>query len=397
VSAVETSNLNAAGSLHVLTLTPFYPSEADDANGCFVSEPLEWLAKLGVRSSVIAVQPFYRGTPRSGGSAVRGEWLRYFSLPGGYGLPAAGAFVFARTVSRLRGLHRAQPIDLIHAHGPLPCGHAAMLLSHELSIPYVISVHGLDAFSTVQVGGRSGEWCRRISRRAYGSSSRVICVSEHVREAVQEGMDRNSHVSVVYNGVDIERFSTAPVPSDAASKILSVGNLIPIKGHEHLIRAVASLVNEFPELELDIIGSGSEGESLQRLVANLQLTNKIHFHGRQPRAQVVKAMQHCTLFALPSRYEALGCVYLEAMACGKPAIGCRGQGIDEIIEHGINGCLVDSNAESEKELSVVLRTLLREPTRRTHMGKAARDTITKRLTLKHQAANLLRIYSECVQ
>src|SRR5208282_2799721 len=115
------------------------------------------------------------------------QWLRYLSLPGGFGLPSAGAFVFARMVAQVRELQRSHPVDLVHAHGPLPCGHAAMLLSAELKLPYVVSVHGLDAFSTEQVKGRAGEWCRRISQRVYRSSRRVVCVSEHVRENVLEG------------------------------------------------------------------------------------------------------------------------------------------------------------------------------------------------------------------
>src|SRR6266850_819254 len=124
----------AAQTLHVLTLTPFYPTSCDDANGCFVSEPLEWLSRLGLQNAVLAVQPFYRDKAGVRESVVPAEWLRYFSLPGGFGLPSAGAFVFARIVSRVRELHRRQPIAVIHAHGPLPCGHAAMLLSAELGI-----------------------------------------------------------------------------------------------------------------------------------------------------------------------------------------------------------------------------------------------------------------------
>src|ERR1700689_3931324 len=91
--------------LHILTLTPFYPSAADDANGCFVSEPLDSLAKLGIRNTVFALQPFYRDKRRFGNSAVPGEWLRYFSLPGGFGLSSAGRFAFARIASRLGKLH----------------------------------------------------------------------------------------------------------------------------------------------------------------------------------------------------------------------------------------------------------------------------------------------------
>ena len=158
------------GILHVVTLTPFYPTDRDDASGCFISDSVDGLSRAGIHNTVFAAQPVYRGRFRNGGTAVPAEWVRYCALPGGFGLPTAGAFLFARIVGQLRDLHRERHIHLIHAHGPLPSGHAAMLLSHELGIPYVVSVHGLDAFSTVQVSGRSGEWSRRISQRVYAGS-----------------------------------------------------------------------------------------------------------------------------------------------------------------------------------------------------------------------------------
>jgi len=383
--------------VHVLTLTPFYPTEHDDAAGCFVSEPLDALGKAGVRNTVIAVQPIYRGRYQARESNVPAQGMRYFSFPGGFGLPTAGAFVFARIVGRMRELHRSQPIDLVHAHAPLPCGHAAMLLSAELRIPYVVSVHGLDAFSTVQVSGRAGKWCRRISQRVYCSSRRVICISERVREQVLEGTGSSCRTSVVYNGVDPELFAPAGVipssePSSDSPVILSVGNLIPIKGHDLLIRAVASLAAEFPALTLEIIGEGPERSGLQALARQHHAGERVRFLGRQPRQQVAAAMQRCTLFALPSRYEGLGCVYLEAMASGKPVVGCRGQGIAEIIQHGANGFLV--GPDNERELTLALAMLLRDPERRRNLGAAARDTIIDRLTLEQQAQNLLRIYRE---
>jgi teichuronic acid biosynthesis glycosyltransferase TuaC len=269
-----------------------------------------------------------------------------------------------------------------------------MLLSRELGIPYVISVHGLDAFSTVQVRGKAGEWCRRISQRVYASSRRVICISERVREQVLEGMGRNCRTSVVYNGVDPEIFSPGndPPPSDPPV-ILSVGNLIPIKGHDLLVRAVAGLVSEFPGLRLEIIGDGPERSRLQALAAQPQIAERVHFLGRRSRAEVAAAMRRCTLFALPSRYEGLGCVYLEAMAVGKAVIGCRGQGIAEIIHHGSNGFLV--GADNEKELTLALAMLLRDQSRRNNLQTAARDTILDRFTLAHQAESLTRIYREC--
>jgi glycosyltransferase involved in cell wall biosynthesis len=340
------------------------------------------------------VQPFYRAKIQAYESASSERWLRYFSLPGGLGLPTAGAFLYARIVARVRELQRLHQIDLVHAHAPLPCGQAAMLLSAELGLPFIVSVHGLDAFSTEQVKGRAGEWSRRISRRVYRSSRRVICISEHVREQVLEGTGPTCRTSVVYNGVDTGLFSPGAEPLGGNPIVLSVGNLIPIKGHALLIRAIAALGPEFPTITLEIIGDGAESSHLDALTRELKIADRVRFVGRQSRHQVAAAMQRCSVFALPSRYEGLGCVYLEAMSTGKPAIGCRGQGIAEIIQHGTNGFLV--GPDNEKELTLALGMLLRDDVRRRNLGAAARDTILERFTLAHQAEILARIYREAI-
>src|SRR5450755_3773060 len=139
--------------MRVLTLTPFYPTASDDAAGCFVAEPLCELEKLGVDSCVVAVHPFHRSRDRSSAVTPMATWIRYPSIPRGIGLASAGAFLYASLISKVRRLHQAQPIDLIHAHAALPCGHAAVLLSRELKIPCVVTVHGLDAFFDSQVRG----------------------------------------------------------------------------------------------------------------------------------------------------------------------------------------------------------------------------------------------------
>ncbi len=120
----------------------------------------------------------------------------------------------------------------------------------------------------------------------------------------------------------------------------------------------------------------------------------MNFLGRRSRFEVAKAMQSCEIFALPSRYEGLGCVYLEAMACGKPAIGCRGQGIAEVIQQGHNGFLVGE--DNEKELALVLKMLLGDLSLREKISVAARDTVVDRFTLSQQAQRLARIYQECI-
>jgi glycosyltransferase involved in cell wall biosynthesis len=176
--------------------------------------------------------------------------------------------------------------------------------------------------------------------------------------------------------------------------VLSVGNLIKIKGHELLIRAVAMLATEFPSLLLEVIGDGSERSHLENVAQELKIGDRVRFLGRKSRHEVVAAMRRSTVFALPSRFEGLGCVYLEAMSVGKPVIGCREQGIAEVIRHGSNGFLV--GAENEKELTLALAMLLRDEVRRRNLGVAARGTILERFTLEQQAESLARIYRECV-
>jgi teichuronic acid biosynthesis glycosyltransferase TuaC len=379
-------------TLHVLTLTPFYPSLEDDAQGCFVAEPLTCVGQRGIVNTVLAVQPFYRARSHAGGSALSASWTRFPSLPGGFGLPSSGAFLFATILRQVRQIHRVRPVSVIHAHAALPCGHAAVLLGRELGVPFVVTVHGLDAFSARQVGGYAAAWCKRISRLVYRSAKIVICVSERIRDQVLEGADAPVSTTVIYNGVDPQAF--APGDDEPAPRvILAVGNLIPTKGHDLLLRAFSSIHQQFPDSSCEIIGDGSELGRLRALVRELKIVEKVHFRGRQSRRRVADAMRRCTLFALPSRYEGLGCVYLEAMSAEKPVIACRGQGIDEIIQHRSNGWLV--RPDNLRELTDALFGLLKDTELRGQLGDAARQTILQGFTLARQAEQLDRLYQEC--
>ena len=380
--------------MRVLTLTPFYPDSKDNTRGCFVAEVLPSLERAGVSNTVIAAQPFYRALGAADSSAVPATWVKYFSIPGNNGLSLSGAFLFARLIGKIRDLHRQDELDLIHAHGALPCGHAAMLIHRELGIPYVVSVHGLDVYSDVQVTGRVGQWCRRVSRLAYHSAGRVLCVSEHVRKVVIDGGIPFRQTSVVYNGADPDLFRPVQQLSQNALSVLSVGNLIPTKGHAILLRALSAIKATHPDLTCEIVGIGPDRERLQQLARELELP-KVRFLGRLSRRELAKAFGRCALFVLPSFYEGLGCVYLEAMASERVAIGCRGQGIEEIIEHGKNGWLVDP--ESSYDLATGLTTLLSNAAERDTIAVGGRQTILRGFTLAHQAERLGAIYREIGQ
>ena len=145
--------------LHVLTLTPFFPSLEDPTQGSFVYEPLVSVEQLNVVSSVIGVSPVYRPRKHANPS-VPASWVRYPQIPGINGLAGAGRFLYARLRSKVADLHGERPINVIHAHAALPCGHAASLLAASLQVPFVVTVHGLDVFNA-----GSGDCASSIVRR----------------------------------------------------------------------------------------------------------------------------------------------------------------------------------------------------------------------------------------
>ena len=384
-----------SSALHVLTLTPFFPSYQNEVNGCFIAEPIEELKQLGVDSSVIAVSPIYHPKKQPSRSALA-EWVRYPRIPGNLGLSSAGNLLYARLLGRIRKMHDEKPIDVIHAHAALPCGHAAALVSRRLKIPFVVTIHGLDVFNTCFVDGIPAAWRRKVSEDVYRAAQTAICISGKVQEILKTGTPYETRSMIVYNGVNPRLFSPNPAAvAPADPEILVVGNLLPSKGQELVLRAVGNLSPSFPQLRCRIIGEGPDRARLEALVRELGIVRQVQFAGRQSRSEVAEAMRSCSVFVLPSRNEGLGCVYLEAMSCAKPVIACRGQGIDELIEHGKNGWLIP--VDGLEPLVQGLSALLGSPEMRTQVGTAARQTILEKLTLSHQAQHLATIYRQASQ
>jgi teichuronic acid biosynthesis glycosyltransferase TuaC len=387
-------------ALHVLTLTPFFPSAGDEVSGCFIAESNKQLEQFGVRSSVMAVAPIHYPRKKANQSAPA-DWVRYPQIPGNLGLSNAGRWLYARLLAEVPRLHRRRPIDVIHAHAALPCGHAAALLSRHLDIRFVVTLHGLDVFNTCFLGGMATAWRRQASIDVYRAARTIICISDKVQQLLRDGMQEGVRSTVVYNGTDPNFFSPASsaAPPQRGDEILIVGNLLVSKGHELVLRAMRQLEASFPQLRCRIIGEGPDRVRLEALARELGIARRVQFEGRKSRAEVADAMRACSVFVLPSRHEGLGCVYLEAMACGKPVMACRGQGIDEIIEHRKNGWLVPgwvSPVDGLAELMQGLSALLQSPDLRSRLGASARQTILNGLTLSHQAQRLAQIYGEAI-
>ena len=382
-------------SLHILMLTPFFPFASNPVYGSYVSEPIQRFAECNLRSTVIGVSPLYRQRRRLPG--VEGEWLHYPQIPGNLGLPTAGMFLYRRLLHRVRRLHQQQPIDIIHAHSALPCGHAASLLAERLHVPFVVTIHGLDVFNACfEPETPAAKRRAKLSAEVYRRAGSVICISSAIEAILKDGIQQPVPSCVIYNGTNPQMFS----PEETATReqvlsILMVGNLLRGKGHEIVLRAMAQVTARFPDLQCKMIGEGPDRNRFGRLARDLGISDKVSFMGRQDRQAVAKTMRECTIFALPSRFEGLGCAYLEAMACGRPVIACEGQGIGEIIQHGHNGWLIP--VDGVQEMAEALSRLLSSPDLRTRIGANARQTIVNGLTTMDQVRRLNDVYRDVVR
>jgi teichuronic acid biosynthesis glycosyltransferase TuaC len=383
-------------TLHILTLTPYYPFAANPVYGSYVSETIAHFSGFNLQSTVVGVSPYHhaRRWPIPSAPAA---WLRYPQIPGNFGLTTAGRFLYHRLLLRVQELHRHNPIDMIHAHAALPCGHAASLLGDRLQIPFVVTIHGLDVFNACFDPGTAAAKRRaNLSSEVYRRADSVICISRTIQNILKERSASQVSSCVIYNGTDAQLFS----PSEGATtldvpSLLVVGNLLRGKGHEVVLKAMAQVAPQFPDLRCTIIGEGPDHSRFADLARNLGIDHRVRFLGQQDRQAVAQAMRACTIFAMPSRFEGLGCAYLEAMACAKPVIACEGQGIAEIIRHGQNGWLIP--IEATAEMADALRKLLASPDLRIRIGRNARQTILDGLTLTDQVRHLADLYREVVK
>jgi phosphatidylinositol alpha-1,6-mannosyltransferase len=176
--------------------------------------------------------------------------------------------------------------------------------------------------------------------------------------------------------------------------VLTVGRLQKRKGHDQLIRALASIRQSIPDVLYAIVGDGLERAALEELTAQEGLGRHLQFLGEVDDDQLVRCYQQCDLFALPNRQveqdiEGFGMVLLEAQACGKPVLAGDSGGTAETMRIPETGQVVC--CEGPLELAALVVRLLSDPERLARMGEAARLWVAEQFDwgrLSQEAARL---------
>jgi glycosyltransferase involved in cell wall biosynthesis len=159
------------------------------------------------------------------------------------------------------------------------------------------------------------------------------------------------------------------------------------------VRALAVLGPSHPALRYAIVGEGPERGALEALATRLGVADRVDFHGQLPPSRALEVARRCTLFVMPSTEEAFGVAYVEAMAAGVPAIGCRGEpGPEEIAKAG-DGMVLVPPGDIER-LTQRIDELLSDPHRLREAGQRARATVAANFTWERCGSETLAAYDE---
>jgi glycogen(starch) synthase len=227
-----------------------------------------------------------------------------------------------------------------------PNGYWGKQLVDEYGTPLVVSTHG------ERTNDSSGFYLSVQNADRYSelitTSDAVVCVSEvSATESVNDFGLCAEKVSIIPNAILVGGvpFNTGHRPID----ISFVGRLVPEKGVDVLIRAVARLSEAFPNIRVRIVGEGPCRNQLEMLVLELGLTTNVELTGQLNRDSVIQVLTNSKILALPSRKESFGLVLLEAANAGCAVVATSTGGIPSIVEHGVNGLLFDIEADEQLE------------------------------------------------
>jgi teichuronic acid biosynthesis glycosyltransferase TuaC len=345
--------------LRALVFSTLYPNQAQPNHGIFVENRLRHtLAQGGVEATVLAPVPWfpfrnpafgryatYAGIPametRHGLSV---HHPRYPVIPkiGSNFTPTFLYHAAKRTLARM-ARQGVPKFDLIDAHYFYPDGVAAARLAKEMGIPLLITGRGTD-LTLIPQSPRARAQIQWASRQA----SALITVCEDLRHRLVELGEQPSRVVTLRNGVDLKRFT--PGDRDAARArlgldgftLLSVGSLIPRKGHELIIAALT----ELPDARLMIAGSGPMRSELERVAEEKGVASRVRFLGEIAHDALTDAYRAADIFVLASSREGWANVLLEAMACGTPVVATNVNGTPEVLTDPKLGVLVQERTSS---------------------------------------------------
>jgi N-acetyl-alpha-D-glucosaminyl L-malate synthase BshA len=295
--------------------------------------------------------------------------------------------------TKMLEVFEAESLDLLHVHYAIPHSVSALLarsMAAPRRLPFITTLHGTD----ITLVGSNRSYLP-ITRFSIEQSDGVTAISQYLRQKTLQEFDIKRPIEVIPNFVNCDLYHRS---TDAALRaewapdgepiLMHLSNFRPVKRVTDVVEIFAKVREKMPA-KLVLIGDGPDRGAAEFLVRKKRLQKDVLFLGKQDR--IYEKLGLADLFLLPSQLESFGLAALEAMACEVPVIASDVGGLPEVVEHGMDGYLIDPGDVEDAARHAL--DILSRADRGREMGQTARLHARK----KYCANDIIPVYEHYYQ
>jgi glycosyltransferase involved in cell wall biosynthesis len=255
------------------------------------------------------------------------------------------------------------------------------VIHHLTGLPYSFTPHANDLYRSPA-----------LFEEKVRDAEFVVTISEYDKRYIRERVTAPARIEVVHHGIDLDQFEPRDVGGDGNRRVTCVASFTPKKGHRDLLQAFASLLPDFPDLELELVGDGEERDRIEAQIESLGIADRVKLPGWLPPDQVHDRLAGTEVFALPSiplasgRMDGIPNALKEAMASGVPVVSTPLSGIPELVKDGVNGLLVPPG--DWQALAGAMRRLLEDQEFARRLAERGREHVLEQFDLDVEANKL---------
>jgi glycosyltransferase involved in cell wall biosynthesis len=296
-------------------------------------------------------------------------------------------------------------LDVINTHFAIPTGPLGAFASHVLDVPNVLTIIGGDIFDPSKTSSPHRHlWSRVANRWIIGDADAVIAISSDTRNRARRYYGIERPIRVIPYGFSAPDHDVAhgsesdggpaatrgPEADETTFRMIAVGRLVPRKGFDHLLRALAELPSG---VHLEVIGDGPLAARLREQAAGLGVTDRVAWPGFLPRPEILRRLRDADCFVLSSLHEGLGIVVQEAMHAGLPVVATDNGGQTDLVTHEETGLLVP--VEDPGAIAAAVYRLMDDAAERAAMGERGRERIAE-LAMPRNAREVEGVLREAI-
>ena len=304
-------------------------------------------------------------------------------------------------------------ISVLHCGEIRPVGYAVWWASRRSGVPYVIYVNGGDLLR--ERDKSASKWSKRVSaRRIFSDAAGIVANSEWTASLARDvmrdvGVDSSTPVAAIDLGTDPDRFNPARDTGTLRTRLgisnmpvmLTVARLVPHKGQDVALAAIAALQSAFPDLQYLIVGAGDDEARLRVLASTLNVADRVHFLGQLDDAGLAEAYATSDVYVGLSRLdrginvEGFGISFVEASSSGIPMVAGGSGGVRSAVRDGETGFVVAP--EDVATAAHAIGAILGDPALARRLGGAGRIAVESHFNWDRVAAQTRDFVRDCVE